>query len=47
MQRKHAKTRIRKLGTGEIKVLTSCSTISEGTDVPTVGGAILLRPTQL
>lgn len=36
---------IEKLGTGEIKVLCSCQIISEGTDVPSVGGAILLRPT--
>ena len=36
---------IDKLGTGEIKVLCSCQIISEGTDVPSVGGAILLRPT--
>lgn len=43
---KTRKDSIKKLGTGEIKVLTSCQIISEGTDVPTVGGAILLRPTQ-
>ena len=43
---KDRKDVIKKLGTGEIKVLTSCQIISEGTDVPTVGGAILLRPTQ-
>jgi superfamily II DNA or RNA helicase len=34
------------LGTGRIKVLTSCSLIGEGVDVPSVGGCILLRPTQ-
>ena len=34
------------LGTGEVQVLTSCMIISEGTDVPSVTGAILLRPTQ-
>jgi superfamily II DNA or RNA helicase len=34
------------LGTGEIKVLTSCALIGEGVDVPSVGGCILLRPTQ-
>lgn len=34
------------LGTGKIQVLSSCMIISEGTDVPTVTGAILLRPTQ-
>ena len=34
------------LGTGKIQVLSSCMIISEGTDVPSVTGAILLRPTQ-
>jgi DNA repair protein RadD len=34
------------LGTGRLKVLTSCSLIGEGVDVPSVGGCILLRPTQ-
>jgi DNA repair protein RadD len=34
------------LGSGRlIKVLTSCSLIGEGVDVPSVGGCILLRPT--
>ena len=33
------------LGTGKVKVLTSCSLIGEGVDVPSVGGCILLRPT--
>jgi superfamily II DNA or RNA helicase len=33
------------LGTGSLKVLTSCSLIGEGVDVPSVGGCILLRPT--
>jgi superfamily II DNA or RNA helicase len=33
------------LGTGRIRVLTSCSLIGEGVDVPSVGGCILLRPT--
>lgn len=33
------------LGTGEVEVLTSCSIVSEGTDIPSVGGAILMRPT--
>lgn len=37
---------LRDLGDGTLKVLTSCSLISEGTDVPSVAGAILLRPTQ-
>jgi len=31
---------------GDIKVLSSCSLIEEGFDLPTVEGAILLRPTQ-
>jgi DNA repair protein RadD len=34
------------LGTGRIKVLTSCALIGEGVDVPSVGGCVLLRPTQ-
>lgn len=38
--------RIRDLGAGQINVLTSCEIISEGTDIPIVAGAILLRPTQ-
>jgi len=33
------------LGTGQLKVLTSCDIVSEGTDIPSVTGAILLRPT--
>jgi DNA repair protein RadD len=40
--RKH---RILALASGEIRVLTSCDIISEGTDVPVVTAAILLRPT--
>jgi superfamily II DNA or RNA helicase len=36
---------IAELGTGQLKVLTSCDIISEGTDIPSVTGAILLRPT--
>lgn len=34
------------LGHGRIKILTSCALIGEGVDVPTVGGCILLRPTE-
>ena len=34
------------LGAGRLKVLTSCQLIGEGVDVPSVGGCILLRPTQ-
>ena len=33
------------LATGEVEVLSSCMIISEGTDIPSVGGAILMRPT--
>lgn len=33
------------LGNGKLHVLTSCDIISEGTDIPIVGAAILLRPT--
>lgn len=34
------------LGSGVLQVLVSVDVISEGTDVPSVGAAILLRPTQ-
>lgn len=34
------------LGNGRIDVITSCDLISEGTDIPAIGCAILLRPTQ-
>jgi DNA repair protein RadD len=37
---------VKRLRTGDIRVLTSCEIISEGFDAPVVGGAILLRPTQ-
>lgn len=36
---------IQDLAEGRIQVLTSCEIISEGTDVPIVSAAILLRPT--
>ena len=36
---------IRALGTGQLDVLTSCDIVSEGTDIPVVVAAILLRPT--
>jgi superfamily II DNA or RNA helicase len=39
------KARIADLGAGRLHVLTSCDVISEGTDIPIVGAAILLRPT--
>ena len=35
-----------KLANGEIQVVTSCSLISEGTDIPNVYATIHLRPTQ-
>lgn len=34
------------LGNGGIDVVTSCDLISEGTDIPAIGCAILLRPTE-
>ena len=34
------------LGTGDLDVLTNCNLIGEGLDVPAIGAAILLRPTQ-
>ena len=37
--------RISGLADGRIQVLTSCALISEGLDIPSVGGVILLRPT--
>lgn len=39
------KYRIKALATGGIRVLTSCDIISEGTDIPVVTAAILLRRT--
>jgi DNA repair protein RadD len=46
MSRAERETLIRGIGNGELDVLTSCALISEGLDVPSVGGVILLRPTQ-
>jgi superfamily II DNA or RNA helicase len=40
------KYRVEGLASGVYKVLTSCDIVSEGTDIPVVGCAILLRPTQ-
>lgn len=40
------KQRIKDLGCGNLQVLTSCNVISEGTDIPAVAAAILLRPTK-
>lgn len=37
---------IEDLGKGKIDVLTSCEIVSEGTDIPRVGAAILLRKTK-
>lgn len=34
------------LGNGSVQIVTSCDIISEGTDIPAIGCAILLRPTQ-
>lgn len=34
------------IGNGRLDILTSCAVISEGTDLPVVAGAIMLRPTQ-
>jgi DNA repair protein RadD len=36
---------IEALGDGRIQILTSCDIISEGTDIPVVTAAIMLRPT--
>ncbi len=36
---------INELGSGRLNVLTSCDIVSEGTDIPIVTAAILLRPT--
>lgn len=45
MDRGERRRLIADLGAGVLKVLTSCDIISEGTDIPSVTGAILLRPT--
>jgi superfamily II DNA or RNA helicase len=45
MDRGQRRRLIADLGAGVLKVLTSCDIISEGTDIPSVTGAILLRPT--
>lgn len=34
------------LGAGRLDVMASCDIVSEGTDIPSVTGALLLRPTQ-
>lgn len=45
MDRGERRRMIADLGAGVLKVLTSCDIISEGTDIPSVTGAVLLRPT--
>ena len=45
MDRATRRQLINDLGAGTLKVLTSCDIVSEGTDIPSVTGAILLRPT--
>ena len=45
MAKSERKEVLDQLGTGVVKVVTSCMIISEGTDIPSVNGAILLRPT--
>lgn len=45
MDRNERRRLIADLGAGALKVLTSCDIVSEGTDIPSVTGAILLRPT--
>lgn len=45
MDRGERRRMINDLGAGALKVITSCDIISEGTDIPSVTGAILLRPT--
>jgi superfamily II DNA or RNA helicase len=40
------RTPITALATGEVQVITNCSLIAEGLDVPEVRGVILLRPTK-
>jgi DNA repair protein RadD len=42
---KTRKYRIAALGDGRIKILSTADIVSEGTDIPIVGAAILLRPT--
>ena len=37
---------IKDLGNGSLHVLASCNVVSEGTDIPAVFAAILLRPTE-
>lgn len=45
MEDRERKRIIGALGAGQLNILTSCEIVSEGTDLPVVAGAILLRPT--
>lgn len=45
MDRATRRQLINDLGAGTLKILTSCDIVSEGTDIPSITGAILLRPT--
>jgi superfamily II DNA or RNA helicase len=46
MEHQQRRRLLEQLGSGELQVLTSCNLIGEGVDVPSVGGCLLLRPTQ-
>lgn len=46
MDKTQRKAAIKALGEGNLDVITSCDIISEGTDIPIVTVAILLRPTK-
>ncbi len=46
LDEKTREKRVADLATGAIKILTSVDVISEGFDLPSVGAAILLRPTE-
>jgi superfamily II DNA or RNA helicase len=46
MDKQTRRDRIEGIGNGRYDILTSCALISEGLDVPSVGGIILLRPTK-
>ena len=45
MEKDERRNRIAAIGDGRLDILTACDIVSEGTDIPVVGGAILLRPT--
>ena len=46
MDKAERRQRIAAIGNGGLNVLTSCDIVSEGTDIPVVSGALLLRPTK-